>query len=67
MALKKVLEKALKVPEISIEQLYEAASSENLERQLEVSLTAKNCTIPADEITMARSIAWTPAMRRLYA
>ena len=67
MALKKVLEKALKVPEISIEQLYEAASSENLERQLEVALTAKNCTIPADEITMARSIAWTPAMRRLYA
>ena len=67
MALKKVLEKDLKVPEISIEQLYEAASSENLERQLEVSLTAKNCTIPADEITMARSIAWTPAMRRLYA
>ena len=67
MALKKVLEKALKVPEISIEQLYEAASSENLERQLEVALSAKNCTIPADEIIMARSIAWTPAMRRLYA
>ena len=42
--LKKVLEKALKVPEISIEQLYEAASSENLERQLEVALSAKNCT-----------------------
>jgi midasin len=67
MSLKRVLEKALKVPEISLEQLYEAASSENLEGRLEVALTAKNCDISAEEIIMARSIAWTPAMRRLYA
>ena len=41
MALKKVLEKALKVPEISIEQLYEAASVKIWKGRLEVSLTAK--------------------------